>query len=491
MTGGEDPERLAPMPEPEPAPGSGTASVKDIDRRVKPSEFFSTLGSAAATGPANPLMLSLNDRFIKRVEDDIADARREFAAAQRAERLFPVSADTMARGALEGFKPGDSVGVSCIPRETPLLVIGDTHGDSWSLAAALRLAREPEHLHRLGVLPQVTRPAVVMLGDLVDRGQDHVECAMLALRRIRARPHSTIWIAGNHDIGHRWSEDDARFVSELAPAEFADWLNAGELGERSRRIDFGKTFLEYVAGLPRAVAFQCGLLAIHGGVPHCDIFHTFDSFESLKQSSAAKDDFTWIRVAERAPVKYPNRSRRGCELGTEQFVASVAHISGLLEREGHPRITAVVRGHDHHDDRHFVHRAGFPSMSLITVNTMGAGDECSSPFLAGDLQPCVAVYVQGRAPCIVKLVRPVVKSATDGGPATNAVPTNTSAPVGMSAIREAADSDQPTGNRPDAPAADPEPMAAPRKADEGTAGDGGSGPSVTEWDPKTRWHEIR
>lgn len=411
MTGSTDPAPAAPTPEPahpaEQAAAPSPPSVRDIDRRVKPSEFFSALcETAEAADLVTPHMLHLDGRFLQRVDDDIEAVRREFAMAEGAERLFPVRADTMAFGALEGFRPGDSIGIACIAGETPLLVIGDTHGDSWSLAAALRLAREPELLHDLGILPAATRPAVVMLGDLVDRGQDHVECAMLALQRMRACPHSTIWIAGNHDIGHGWSEDEGRFVSELVPAEFADWLNAGEPGEHTRRINFGKAFLEYVHDLPRAVAFSCGLLAIHGGVPHCDIFYTFESLEALKKSSAAKDDFAWIRIAERAPVKYPNRSRRGCELGTEQLVASVAHISGLLEHEGHPRIRAVVRGHDHHDDRFFVHRAGFPSMSLVTVNTMGVSDDGNNPFVSGDLQPCVAVYVAGSMPRIVKLVRP-------------------------------------------------------------------------------------
>ena len=204
-------------------------------------------------------------------------------------------------------------------------------------------------------------------------------------------------------------------MSELVPAEFADWLNAEDPHERATRAAFGRAFLEYVNDLPRAVAFSSGLLATHGGVPHCDIFHTFDSLGALKRSSAAKDDFTWIRVAEKAPIKYPNRSRRGCELGTEQLVASVAHLSALLELEGHPGISAVVRGHDHHDDRHFVHRAGFPPMSLVTVNTMSAGDDRSNPFVAGDLQPCVAVYVAGRAPRIVKIMRPSAKPAEEGG----------------------------------------------------------------------------
>ena len=418
MTGDAGSEKAAPAPDPAAgtgaaagtaaAAGTGAAAVRDIDRRIKPSEFFVPCGAAAdGADPMVPVAFRPDQQFLQQVDKDVLSVRQEFATADPVERLFPARSGDRACGALDHFRSGDAIGISCVPKDVPLLVIGDAHGDSWSLAAALRLAREPELLRQLGMLPEATRPAVVLLGDLVDRGSDHVECALLALERMRSRPDDTVWIAGNHDIGHRWSPDDSAFVSELSPAEFADWLNAGDPQERARRIDFGKAFLEYVSDLPRAVAFGNGLLAVHGGVPHCDIFHTLGSLEELKRCSAAKDDFTWIRVAEKAPVKYPNRSRRGCELGTEQLVASVAHISSLLEREGHARVQAVVRGHDHHDDRHFVHRAGFPPMSLVTVNTMGAGDDRNNPFITGDLQPCVAVYVPGSAPRIVKIVRPV------------------------------------------------------------------------------------
>jgi 3',5'-cyclic AMP phosphodiesterase CpdA len=285
-------------------------------------------------------------------------------------------------------------------------VIGDVHGDSWSLAAALRLAAEPSWLADLGVLPAGSTPAVVMLGDLVDRGADHVECILLAAKRMASAPRLTVWISGNHDVGHRWVDSESAFVSELSPAEITDWLNGGPVNARSARVAFGKAFFSYVHRLPRAVAFRSGILAIHGGVPHCDIFHTFDSLASLQASDAAKDDFTWIRIAERAPVKYPNRSRRGCELGTEQMVACVAHISTLLEREGYARIQAVVRGHDHYGDRYFIHAAGFPPMSLVTVNTMGVSDDSGNPFITGDFSPCIAVYVPGRMPRIVKIRLP-------------------------------------------------------------------------------------
>lgn len=418
MTGGADAGQA--VPEPADASGEIAPPVRDIDRRMKPSEFFGALcEQCEGADPARPVRLHPSEPFLRQVDEDIAAVRRECAKAHGVDRLFPMRADDRALGALDGFRAGDSMGVSCIPKEVPLLVIGDSHGDSWALAAALRLAHEPETLRQLGVLPDATPPAVVILGDLVDRGQDHAECVMLALQRMRSCPHGTVWIAGNHDVGHRWSEESGLFVSELAPAEFTEWLNAGDSRERPWRTSFGRAFLDYVHDLPRAVAFRCGLLATHGGVPHCDIFHTFGSLGELKRSAAAKDDFTWIRVAERAPVKYPNRSRRGCELGTEQLVASVAHMSLLLEREGHPRISAMVRGHDHHDSRHFVHRAGFPPMSLLTVNTMGpTGDDRSNPFVAGDLQPCIAVYVHGSSPRIVKIIRPCAEPIPDTAAAT-------------------------------------------------------------------------
>lgn len=385
----------------------GPPIVRDIDRRMKPDRFFSTFPAAAGVvDPRAPVIFRPDPEFAQSVEQDIAQVRASCARISSADLYFPAPAAEGAYGALQGFKPGDALGISDIPADVPLLVIGDVHADAWSLAAALRLAHEPAWLEQLGVIPAGTKPAVVMLGDLVDRGPHHVECILLAAARIKSAPTRTVWIAGNHDVGHRWVESTGAFESELSPAEIADWLNGGPPDKRAARVAFGKAFLNYVCHLPRAVAFRSGLLATHGGVPHCDIFHTLDSLSAVQASDGARDDFTWLRVAEKAPVKYPNRSRRGCEIGTEQLVASVAHLSQLIEKAGYPRINALVRGHDHHGDRHFVHAAGFPPMSLLTVNTMSASDDKGNPFITGDLQPCVAIYVQGRAPRVVKILTP-------------------------------------------------------------------------------------
>jgi hypothetical protein len=244
--------------------------------------------------------------------------------------------------------------------------------------------------------------AVVLLGDLVDRGRHSFECVVLALDRLKRLPTATIWVAGNHDVGHQWSDKHNRFIASLHPAEFSDWLNSGQGDEQAVRRRFGQAFVEFVQDLPRAVAFSSGLLAVHGGVPHIDRIDQLDSLAALQADSIAKSDFTWLRVSESAPRKIPNRSRLGCELGTEQFAASVAHISGLLERLGHPRVTAVARGHDHYPERFFVYRGDFPPMSLVTINSMAGEPEDGA--ISGDpiRRPCVGNYVPGQVPRVVQ-----------------------------------------------------------------------------------------
>jgi hypothetical protein len=386
--------------------GSRPASSRDVDRKMKPEEFFRAFPVPCdGSDPKVPVIFEPSDEFVAAIEQDLSDLRQQGRISDPCLQV-PDESNERRYGALDRFRPGDTLGFATIGPQVPLLVVGDVHGDSWSLAAALELARQPEWLWERQLVPAGSRPAVVLVGDLVDRGTDHFECIILALQRIQQHPESTVWIAGNHDIGHRWDESRFAFESELSPAEFADWLNAGDGGDRARRIEFGQAFLRYAGGLPRAVAFQSGLLATHGGVPHCDLFHTYDRLEQIQASEQARDDFTWIRVAESAPTKVPNRGRRGCELGTHQLVASVAHLSELLAKEGRSRITSVVRGHDHHGDRFFVHAAGFPPMSLVTLNTMGPADDQDNPFLLGDRNPCVGIYVEGQAPRLVKFRRP-------------------------------------------------------------------------------------
>jgi len=391
-------------PPPPPVPPQPT--VADVDRRLKPAAFFRAFPPPEdGSDPTEAVIFEADAEFSDAVEADLASVRDSARRIGEPELLFPPQSDEGSFGALLGFKSGDSLGRASIAADRPLVVIGDVHGDEWSFAAALRMAREPEWLCRLGLIPHGAQPAVVMLGDLVDRGINHLECVLLCLQRQKAYPHETVWVVGNHDIGHRRMPSGEGFVAEIEPAEFTDWMNGGAGEDRAARERFGRAYIDYVLAQPRAAVFESGLLAIHGGVPHCDLFHKFERLEDLLKSEQAKDDFTWIRVPETAPKKYPNRSRRGCEIGTEQFVASVAHLSQLIEAVGGAPISSVARGHDHHAERYFVHKAGFPPMSLVTINTMGVEPGEQTLPNTPPREPCIGVYVRGRAPRIVRIRR--------------------------------------------------------------------------------------
>jgi hypothetical protein len=401
------PKEAEPIPSQSSPPSATAKATPDVERRLKPSVFFKNFAAPIdSLDPTQVVVLQADTDFMKVVEQDVAEARSALQSIGEPSFLFPSKGSEGRLGALSDFKEGDSLALSSISKDRPLLVIGDVHGDVWSFAAALRLAREPEMLCKLQLVPPGTQSlSVVLLGDLVDRGTHHAECVILCLKRLKGYPNETVWVVGNHDIGHRWDPDNERFVADIEPGEFTDWLNEGEDDERKARTRFGRAFIEYVQAQPRAVAFKSGLLAVHGGVPHCDLFHHFGTLKDLQTDARAKDDFTWLRVAESAPKKFPNRLRRGCELGTEQLVASVDHISRLLQKAGHDRITAVVRGHDHHPERHYVHKAGFPPMSLLTINTMGI-DPTEPPASATTMcEPCVGIYAEGEVPRVVQIRR--------------------------------------------------------------------------------------
>jgi hypothetical protein len=311
-------------------------------------------------------------------------------------------------GALDLHEAGNTIARAAIAPDAPLLVIGDIHGDSWSLAAALALADHPDWLYEQGLLaPPKRELTVLLLGDLVDRGPDSPLCALMALRRFRDRPLKSLMVAGNHDVSYSWVESGNHFSSLVEPCEFGDWLNRDDAEDAEGRIRLGRKFVEFVAQLPRAIVTPSGLLAVHAGVPHIDLLPKLTDLESLQASGQARDDFTWLRLAERASKKIPNRSSRGCEIGTHQWAASIDNLSSILGRAGWPRIRCAVRGHDHHTERFHVHQAGFPPLTMLTVNSMG--DAVDDPIRLGSKSRhgCVAVYDGGRMPRLVRIVMPL------------------------------------------------------------------------------------
>lgn len=239
--------------------------------------------------------------------------------------------------------------------------LGDIHGDFHALHYQL------DFIARTG--PDFR---VVLLGDIADRGPDSAECFLLLLRRASKHPGQFFWIAGNHDIC--FSESGGVFTSSVEPAEFLDFLNGGPESERAIRQEIGRHFIKITDSLPRALIFADGLLATHGGFPLVDLQGKIplgspveEIFAWINQPEFLQD-FTWTRLT-RYKRKIPNRDRKGCSYGFEDF----ADFCRLFP-ESRP-VRRMITGHEHFDEGWMVHATyqPFPAATLTGFGfpTMG------------------------------------------------------------------------------------------------------------------------
>jgi hypothetical protein len=222
---------------------------------------------------------------------------------------------------------------------------GDLHGDLLALEAGI---------HYIQSVPAQGIPLIVLLGDLVDDEGDAYALAIRVLRLLQTG-RSIVWIAGNHDEALQW-HPEGRFTAAVSPGDFADWLN-GLSTPLSTAV--GRCFVESAARAPRALFFEDGLLAAHGGFPHADLLPTLDTAAALG-SAAALQDFVWTR-AHRGRRKQPNRHSKGCQYGYvnfHEFRARTGELGIAVER--------VVRGHDHEEQR-FRILGEYP---LLTINSL-------------------------------------------------------------------------------------------------------------------------
>lgn len=241
--------------------------------------------------------------------------------------------------------------------------LGDIHGDFLALHHQLTFiaAAEPDF-------------RAVLLGDIPDRGSCSAECFLLLLRRARQFPGQIYWIAGNHDTC--FSVADGKFASSVEPAEFLDFLNGGPEEERPRRRRIGECFMRFAELLPRALVFPDGLLATHGGFPLGDLQAKIPAGSPFEEVFAwinrpeFLQDFTWTRLT-RYKRKQPNRERKGCSYGYEDFEAFCR-----LFPDAHP-VRRMITGHEHFDEGWVEHPAykvnpaatitgfGFPAMGAV------------------------------------------------------------------------------------------------------------------------------
>lgn len=213
------------------------------------------------------------------------------------------------------------------------------------------------------------RGCLVLLGDVIDRGEDDIPClAMIEdmLMRGGADGVRVLYLRGNHDEALRQSPRGA-FYSQVVPAETADNLNELRAeGPHGAAEAVGRAAMELsrvapvVAeltglGLPQSAAT---IMLTHGGLPHLDLqeyalthadeFPVKEGaplFESVPEEERAKwsDDFLWNRLRPHVASCPPLRGLAGNRMGTQD----VNRYRALHYRLTGRAITCLVRGHDH------------------------------------------------------------------------------------------------------------------------------------------------
>ena len=277
--------------------------------------------------------------------------------------------------------------------------IGDIHGDFFALHHLLEEAhKEPDAF-------------VCFLGDLVDRGPHGVECFARLLEFAneqfsRSGSPRVVWILGNHDEGIVYRpRAEKKFVSSVEPAEFVDYLN-GELETHvtaDELVSWGQLFVDVCERLPRALIFESGLIAAHGGIPLEDRWPYLTTLEAL-QHPRCLGDFTWTR-ATRAPFKRGwkfDALRRSYsssfEFGFRDFQGFRNAVAGLF------KVGALVRGHDHVVGGHEI-PAEYAETPLLTINGFGFHYLSNSYALYRD-SLVIAVSEGGDLPGVVEVSFP-------------------------------------------------------------------------------------
>ena len=261
--------------------------------------------------------------------------------------------------------------------------IGDLHGDILACDVILRYIFEKSPSAR-----------VVFLGDLIDRQEYSMEVFAKVVTYILKYPGQILWIAGNHDIGIRYDDDNQKFISTVEPAEFSSWLNAHQ-----EFTDLGKFFIEVAEHLPRALFLGDGLCVVHGGLPGKEQLASIAAFEDLG-SPIALDAYTSNRLN-------PDKPRaRGKELGWENVHAFLEKASSLLEFS----VTRVLRGHDHCEKDRYLFFEQYKENPVLTFVSLSAWTEDEAYFknlyqsIATSL--IVAHHRKGLLPEIVELKIP-------------------------------------------------------------------------------------
>ena len=271
--------------------------------------------------------------------------------------------------------------------DTPVWIIGDLHGDLLALEAALALVRRET--------PASVRPRIVYLGDFFDDGGYGLEVLLHVFESIIEAPESVCIVAGNHDIALQYT--GAGFTTTVSPSDFTDFLNEHRVHEWITRA--GKIAVRLFATAPRALFLPDGLLITHGGFPLADL-HTELRATGDWNDPRCLSDFTWTRAHPHARKKLPNRASRGSQFGYEDFAAFCA-LSTELGR----RVTHMVRGHDHVDERFEIYPA-YAAHPVLTTVALSRRLE-REPFGPFERVPTIARWISAAVPQVYRLHVPV------------------------------------------------------------------------------------
>jgi hypothetical protein len=342
---------------------------------------------------------------IRRAVDRPAIAARMSGSVERLEALLERDGGPGMLFDADRTDPSDrAIRIAAVSETDPLWIIGDLHGDLLALEAALALiARES----RDAAAP----PRLIFLGDFIDDEGLALEVLLRVFELIADAPERVCVIAGNHD--EALSFDGKRFASSVSPCDFADFLNANLEQPWIERA--GKLALRLTAWAPRALFFPDGLLVAHGGFPlgdlHARLLETgdFNAPECLS-------DFVWARAHPKARRKLPNRFTRGSQFGYEDF-ADFCALSARLGR----RVTHLVRGHDHVEERYAIYPAyqAHPVLTTVALSRRLPRESWGTFERA----PTLARFVSGSLPLVfqlhppAELVRDVFAAPAVGGDA--------------------------------------------------------------------------
>ena len=275
-----------------------------------------------------------------------------------------------------------AIQVGWIDWEVPLWVIGDLHGDLLALEAALAEVRRQT---------RGEEARVVFLGDFFDDEGFGLELLLRIFELIVEAPERVCVIAGNHDEALTF--DGSRFASTVSPSDFADFLNANRAHEWVERA--GKLAVRLTARAPRAVFLPDGLLVAHGGFPLADLHPRLIETGDWNDP-ACLSDFVWARAHPKARKKMPNRFSRGSQFGHEDFSTFCRVAAGLGRR-----VTHMVRGHDHVEDRYALFPAyrTHPLLTVIALSRRLPREQ----FGPHERAPTVARVVPGSLPEVHQL----------------------------------------------------------------------------------------